>query len=67
MNKAFRDIGSVFWEACKETPRGMYAPFKAFIKTAVHNPVLEHRRVKIKLHPAKRQKRGDKLADHCSN
>lgn len=31
----------VFWCACKETPRGMYAPFAAFVSAAVHNPVLE--------------------------
>ena len=34
------ELWRVFWEACKETPRGMFAPFLAFWQTAIHNPVL---------------------------
>lgn len=36
-----RELWTTFWEACKETPRGMAAPFVAFWNAAIHNPVLE--------------------------
>lgn len=35
-----KDLWIVFWNACKETPRGMFAPFLAFWECAVNNPVL---------------------------
>lgn len=42
MSNLFRELLRVFWKACKETPRGMFAPFRAFWKVAIHNPVLDH-------------------------
>jgi hypothetical protein len=41
MNKVVIELWSVFWNACKETPRGMFKPFVAFWQTATHNPVLQ--------------------------
>lgn len=65
MPKAAHELWTVFWEACKETPRGMYAPFAAFWKAAVHNQVLDHRR--LKLRHTKLHKKGEDFADHCTN
>ena len=39
--QVFDDLWNVFWQACKETPRGMLLPFRAFWQVATHNPVLE--------------------------
>lgn len=65
MLKAFHELWEVFREACLETPRGMFAPFKAFWKTAVHNPVLDHRHLKLRhVWP---HKKSEKFADHCVN
>ena len=36
-----KEIWTVFWESCKETPRGMLMPFVSFWRTATRNPVLE--------------------------
>lgn len=41
MKQVFDDLWNVFWQACKETPRGMLLPSKAFWQVATHNPVLE--------------------------
>lgn len=41
MRQASKEIWMIFWNACKETPRGMFLPFVAFWHTAIHNPVLE--------------------------
>lgn len=41
MKTTLLELWSVFVNACKETPRGMIAPFSAFWKAATHNPVLE--------------------------
>lgn len=38
-----KELWIVFWNACKETPKGMFMPFVAFWHTATHNPVLERR------------------------
>lgn len=40
MKPLLRESLQVFWEACKETPKGMFAPFSAFWSAVVHNPVL---------------------------
>jgi len=37
------ELWQVFWNSCKETPRGMAAPFVAFWRTAIKNPVLERK------------------------
>ncbi len=41
MKHVLAELWHVFWQACKETPRGMLLPFKAFWQVATHNPVLE--------------------------
>jgi hypothetical protein len=41
MKNTLSELWNVFVDACKETPRGMAAPFIAFWKAATHNPVLE--------------------------
>ena len=38
--KTLNDLWTVFWNAFKETPKGMFVPFAAFFKTALRNPVL---------------------------
>ena len=38
-----KEMWSIFIDACKETPRGMIAPFAAFWQSVIHNPVLEAR------------------------
>jgi hypothetical protein len=40
MRKALNELWTVFWNACKETPKGMFMPFVAFWHAATHNPVL---------------------------
>jgi hypothetical protein len=44
MRNAMKELWSVFWSACKETPKGMFMPFGAFWHTATHNPVLNQPR-----------------------
>lgn len=44
MRELARDLLQAFWGACKERPAGMFAPFAAFWRAALHNPVLERRR-----------------------
>lgn len=41
MRPVFKELWRVFWDACKETPKGMFAPFVAFWHTATHNPILQ--------------------------
>lgn len=41
MKAAIKELSNVFYHACRETPRGMAAPFVAMIKAVIHNPVLE--------------------------
>jgi len=41
MKTTLLGLWKVFVSACKETPRGMAAPFVSFWKAATHNPVLE--------------------------
>lgn len=45
-----KDLMKVFWDACKETPKGMLAPFKAFWKVATHNPVLDRSEYRTNKH-----------------
>lgn len=41
MRDALKELCVVFWNACKETPKGMFIPFVAFWRAATHNPVLD--------------------------
>jgi hypothetical protein len=41
------ELWQVFWDACKETPRGMSVPFVAFWRTAIKNPVLERKNTDV--------------------
>lgn len=43
MRPVIKELWKVFWMACRETPRGMIAPFLAFWRTATRNPVLDGR------------------------
>ena len=44
MRELARDLWQGFGGACKETPAGVFVPFAAFWRAALHNPVLERRR-----------------------
>jgi len=41
--RTVQELWAAFWDACVETPRGMFAPFAAFWRTVMHNPVLNHK------------------------
>lgn len=41
MQAALKELWTVFWDSCKETPKGMFMPFVAFWITATRNPVLD--------------------------